>query len=99
MGDNGKKRLIVEPHSPYLLHPSKGPGVVITVVIFHGKNCELWKRVVTMALKAKNKLEFIDSTCRNPRSKMMKSFQNVMRGTRPTLCCALGFSISSTINS
>jgi len=62
MGDEGRKQFIVEPHLPYFLHPSEGPGSMITAVIFNGKNYESWKRVVTTALKGKNKLAFINGT-------------------------------------
>jgi len=60
MGDGGKKRFVVEPHSPNYLHPSKGPGMMITTVIFDGKNYDLWERVVKTALKSKNKLVFVE---------------------------------------
>jgi len=41
-----KKRFVIEPHSSYYLHPSGGLGVSITVVIFDGKNCDLWEKAV-----------------------------------------------------
>lgn len=49
---------VIEPHSPYVLHPSEGPGVKITAE--DGKNYDLWENAVRIALKAKNKLGFID---------------------------------------
>ena len=36
MSNGGKKRFVIEPHSPYYLHPSDGPGVMTTVVVFDG---------------------------------------------------------------
>jgi len=51
------------------LHPSEGPGVLITAVIFNGKNYDLWERAVRTALKAKNKLMFIDGTLQKPKPK------------------------------
>ena len=66
MAEGSKKRFTIEPHSPYFLHPSEGPGIMITTVIFDGKNYELWERAVTTALKAKNKLGFINRTQERP---------------------------------
>ena len=57
---------IIEPHSPNFLHPSEGPGVLITAVIFDGLNHDLWERAVRTALKAKNKLGFIDGSLARP---------------------------------
>ena len=54
------KRIIIDNHSPYYLHPSEGPGVAITYVIFNGKNYDLWQRAVRTALRSKNKLGFIE---------------------------------------
>ena len=64
-----KNRSIIKVHLPYCLHPSKGPGVLITTVMFDGKNCDLWERVVRIALKVKNKLGFM----KEPQSGMTKS--------------------------
>ena len=60
------KKFVIENHSPYFLHPLEGPGVLITIVIFDGKNQDLWKKVVRTTLKAKNKLEFIKGTLKKP---------------------------------
>jgi len=56
----GKNNFAIEPHSPYYLHPPEGPGVLITTMVFDGKNYNLLERVVQNALKAKNKLRFIE---------------------------------------
>ena len=69
-----KKRFVIEPHSPYYLHPSEGPMVFITAVIFDGKNYDLWERAVRTALKAKNKLGFIDGTLARPEEKDDEEF-------------------------
>ena len=63
------RRFVIESHSPYYLHPSEGPGVLITAVIFNGKNYDLWERAVRTALKAKNRLMFIDGTFQKPKPK------------------------------
>ena len=54
---------------PYYLHPSEGLGVIITSVIFNGKNYELWQKAVRTALKSKNKLGFIEGTLTKPTPK------------------------------
>jgi len=64
--DGQKKTLMIEPHSPYYLHPSEGPGMLITAEVFDGKNYELWENAVRISLKAKNKLGFIDGTLKKP---------------------------------
>ena len=60
------KKFVVESHSPYYLHPSEGTGGLIIAVIFDGTNYDLWERAVKAALKAKNKLGFIDGTLQKP---------------------------------
>ena len=58
--------MLIDNHSPYFLHPSEGPGVAITSIIFNGKNYELWQQAVRIALRSKNKLGFIEGTLRKP---------------------------------
>ena len=53
---------ILKPHSPYYLHPSNGPSALITAIVFDGLNYNLWEKAIHTALKAKNKLGFIDWT-------------------------------------
>ena len=74
MSGGQKTRFVIEPHSPYFLHPSEGPGVMITAVVFDGKNYDLWERAVRTALKAKNKIVFIDGTLTRPTPKENEEF-------------------------
>jgi len=75
MGKDGEKRwFIIEPHSPYYLHPSEGPGALITAVVFDGKNYDLWEKAIHTALKAKNKLEIIDRTLKRPKPNENEEF-------------------------
>jgi len=53
---------VIGPHSPYSLHPSDASGVTITTIKFNGKNYNLWEKAIRMALKADNKLGFINGT-------------------------------------
>jgi len=77
MSGGQKKRFVIEPHLPYFLHLSEGPSVKITAVVFggknynlwdfDGKNYNLWERAMRTALKAKNKLVFMDRTMTRPK--------------------------------
>ena len=60
------KRFVIETHSPYYLHPSNGPGALITAVIFDGKNYDLWEKAIRTSLRSKNKLGFIEGTVPKP---------------------------------
>ncbi|KAG2707303.1 hypothetical protein I3760_05G142600 [Carya illinoinensis] len=46
--------------SPFFLHPSDNPGVVLVTQILLSDNYHTWSRSMTMALSAKNKLGFVD---------------------------------------
>jgi len=48
------------------LHPSNGPGVLITTVIFDWKNYNLWEKAVRIALRAKNQLGSIGRRLKKP---------------------------------
>ena len=66
MGDKKIPDFVINNQSPYYLHPSDVPGAIITVIKFDGKNYELWEKVVSMALTAKNKKAFINGTITKP---------------------------------
>jgi len=72
--DESKGRFIIEPHSPYYLHPSDGPGALIMAVVFNGKNYDLWEKAIHTSLKAKNKLGFIDRTLKKPKPNENEEF-------------------------
>ena len=63
------KEIVIDPHSPYCLHPSERLGVAITPVMFNRKNYDLWQQAVRTALKSKYKLGFIVGTITRPRLK------------------------------
>lgn len=51
---------ITNPKSPFFLHPSDHPGVILTTVLLRGQsNYENWAKLMRNALKAKNKLDFV----------------------------------------
>ncbi|CAA7037924.1 unnamed protein product [Microthlaspi erraticum] len=52
--------------SPFYLHPSDGPGNLITTVQLKGENYEDWAKHVRNALRTKRKLGFVDGTMVKP---------------------------------
>ncbi|XP_042958069.1 uncharacterized protein LOC122293593 [Carya illinoinensis] len=54
--------------SPFFLHPSDNPGVVLVTQLLFGDNYHTWCRSMTMAISAKNKLGFVDGTITKPAS-------------------------------
>jgi len=61
-----ERRTKVKTLSSHLNHhincfsPSDSSSVVITTIKFDGKNYDLWEQAIRIALKAKNKLGFVD---------------------------------------
>ncbi|XP_019087549.1 PREDICTED: uncharacterized protein LOC109127378 [Camelina sativa] len=56
----------ISTSSPLYLHPSEGPGSLITMVQLKGDNYEDWSKHVRNALRTKRKLGFIDGTLEKP---------------------------------
>lgn len=52
----------------FYLHPSSDPGNLISTVLLNGSNYERWAKLLRNALRAKNKLGFIDGTVTRPKS-------------------------------
>ena len=46
------------------------------VVVFNGKNYDLWEKAIHTSLKAKNKLGFIDGTLKKPKPKENEEFSD-----------------------
>ncbi|XP_019416416.1 PREDICTED: uncharacterized protein LOC109327706 [Lupinus angustifolius] len=57
---------ILDPASPYYLSPNENPGVVLVSGLMNGENYHPWSRAMTMALKTKNKLAFVDGSLPKP---------------------------------
>ncbi|CAA7037264.1 unnamed protein product [Microthlaspi erraticum] len=72
--EDGNKDMVVADKgmisslSPFYLHPSDGPGNLITTVQLKGENYEDWAKHVRNALRTKRKLGFIDGTLTKPDS-------------------------------
>ncbi|XP_059306233.1 uncharacterized protein LOC132057623 [Lycium ferocissimum] len=52
--------------SPFYLHPSDSPGMLLVNTLFDGKGYAGWSRAFVIALSAKNKLGMIDGTSEVP---------------------------------
>ncbi|PNX78530.1 hypothetical protein L195_g034508, partial [Trifolium pratense] len=52
--------------NPYFLHPNENPGLVLVTPLLSGSNYHSWSRSMTMALKSKNKLRFVNGTLPRP---------------------------------
>ncbi|KAH0729359.1 hypothetical protein KY289_000547 [Solanum tuberosum] len=50
----------------FYLHSSDLPGMSLVNFIFDGRGFQGWRRTILIAFSAKNKLKFIDSTCKIP---------------------------------
>ena len=57
---------LVDPFSPYFLHHSEASRVPPVPMVLTGKNYHSWSKVMPIALKAKNKLPFIDGRIMKP---------------------------------
>jgi len=52
--------------NPFFLHNGDSPGAFLVSQPLIGENYNTWSRSMTMALRAKNKLKFVDGTLTKP---------------------------------
>ncbi|XP_019462962.1 PREDICTED: uncharacterized protein LOC109361889 [Lupinus angustifolius] len=57
---------ILDPSSPYYMHPNENPGASLVSSRLNGENYQPWSRAMLMALETKNKLEFVDGSLPRP---------------------------------
>ncbi|KAJ4769381.1 hypothetical protein LUZ62_053638 [Rhynchospora pubera] len=62
------KRSALDSSSPFYLNSSDNPGMLITSCVLKEGNYDVWVKAVRNALRAKNKLGFIDGTVVKPKS-------------------------------
>ncbi|KAJ4821341.1 Retroelement pol polyprotein-like [Rhynchospora pubera] len=62
------KRSALDSSSPFYLNSSDNPGMLITSCVLKEGNYDVWAKAVRNALRAKNKLGFIDGTVVKPKS-------------------------------
>ncbi|KAH0650685.1 hypothetical protein KY284_030597 [Solanum tuberosum] len=58
--------VFMDSNNHLFLHPSDSPGMTLVNTNFDGHGFAGWKRAFLIALSAKNKLGFINETCRAP---------------------------------
>lgn len=52
---------------PYYMHPSYNPGIALVSPRLSGSsNYQSWSRSMTVALRSKNKIKFVDGTLPKP---------------------------------
>ncbi|XP_061358324.1 uncharacterized protein LOC133302545 [Gastrolobium bilobum] len=51
---------LTNPTHPYYLHPNESPSQILVTPPLNGRNFHPWSRAMTMALRSKNKLGFIN---------------------------------------
>ncbi|KAJ3699854.1 hypothetical protein LUZ61_003559 [Rhynchospora tenuis] len=59
---------VLDNSSPFYLNSGDNPGMMITSCILKDDNYEMWVKAMRNALKAKNKLSFVDGTITEPKS-------------------------------
>lgn len=66
----------IDSSSPLYLHPSDHPGMVLVSQSFDGHGFEAWKRSITIALSAKNKLVFVKGELDRPANPVLAALWN-----------------------
>ena len=56
----------MDSSNPFFLHHGDSPGAMIISKQLNSENYNTWKRAMLMALLAKNKLSFVNSTLPKP---------------------------------
>ena len=55
-----------QPSSPFYIHPNENPSLQIVSTLLNETNFHSWQRAMTMALKMKNKIQFVDGSLPMP---------------------------------
>ena len=63
---NTAMNVMTDPNSPFFLHPSENPGLMLVSSPLTETNYHAWCRAMTMALVSKNKLGFADGSIVKP---------------------------------
>ncbi|XP_057460767.1 uncharacterized protein LOC130751228 [Actinidia eriantha] len=97
MGDNSRIHSIDESTSPYFLHHSDGPGLVLVSQSLTGDNYASWSRAMLIALSVKNKLGFIDGSIKRPEGNDLCLLNSWMRNNNVVISWILN-SVSKEIS-
>ena len=63
-----------KPSSPYFLHSSENPGLILVNWPLTEENYATWSRAIIYALDSKNKTDFVDGTIKAPTSSSDPNF-------------------------
>ncbi|XP_019418614.1 PREDICTED: uncharacterized protein LOC109329404 [Lupinus angustifolius] len=54
------------PSSPFSMHSNENPRAILVSSLLNGENYHLWSCAMSMTLKSKNKLQFVDRSLPKP---------------------------------
>ena len=91
------KSAIDEPSSPYFLHHSDGPGLILVSQVLTGDNYASWNRAMLIALSVKNKIGFIDGSITKPEGNDMNLLNSWIRNNNVVISWILN-SVSKEIS-
>ncbi|KAL5540434.1 hypothetical protein UlMin_044950 [Ulmus minor] len=94
---SNRKSAIDEPSSPYFLHHSDGPGIVLISQHLTGDKYASWSRAMLIALSVKNKLGFIDGSITKPESNDLNLLNSWIRNNNVVISWILN-SVSKEIS-
>ena len=93
---NGKSA-IDDPLSPFFLHHSDSPGLILVSQSLTGDNYASWSRAMQIALSVKNKLGFIDGSIQKPEGNDLNLLQSWTRNNNMVISWILN-SVSKEIS-
>ncbi|XP_045830694.1 uncharacterized protein LOC123921985 [Trifolium pratense] len=64
--NNANKGYQNDTLNPYFMHPNENPAIVLVTPLFNGGNYHSWSRSMTVAIRSKNKLHFLNGTLPRP---------------------------------
>ncbi|KAL5562639.1 hypothetical protein UlMin_032386 [Ulmus minor] len=85
------KSTIDEPSSPYFLHHSDGPGLVLVSQPLTRDNYPSWSRAMLIALSVKNKLGFINGSIKKPKGNDLNLLNSWIRNNNVVISWILNF--------
>ena len=86
-----------DPESPFFLHHSDNPGLILVSRPLTGDNYNSWSRAMLIALSVKNKLGFIDGSIPKPDSSNLPLLNSWIRNNNVVISWILN-SVSKEIS-
>ncbi|KAL2896108.1 Gag polyprotein [Bienertia sinuspersici] len=75
MSNSNNNTQLIDPTSPYYIHPSDGPGSVVVDKLQGSSNYRAWRRDMELSLGAKRKLGFVTGAVKKDESDPLKKSQ------------------------